>query len=399
MDREQEMKPLRTMMAAVASLSCATAALPDTSQIEHGGDTFIAGPVINKTLETSGDTFAAARTVSASGQVTGDLHVSGFDITVNADASEDLYAVGAVVAIRGQIAKDLTATGFSVRTESSAVTNRNARLFGKTVTINGPVNGALLVTGRDVVLNAPIEGDVRLLAQSISFGPEAKVAGILTYSTAERISVPERVAAADRVVFERVSAGHAWREWDDIRNEMPVLPTFASLLFGFVVSLLFFIVLGAVMLSFMPKRLEKMRQSIAVAPGRSILLGVIGLSMLFGMVPITGLTIVGLPFVPVVVLAIVVLWTLGYALGAYSVAMRVWAGFGGEAEPTNAARLIVFAAAIILIALLNFIPFVGWVANYTLVLLGLGAMTHAVFQYLIGNPGEAFDIDMQPIDD
>jgi hypothetical protein len=47
----------------------------------------------------------------------------------------------------------------------------------------------------------------------------------------------------------------------------------------------------------------------------------------------------------------------------------------------------------------NFIPFVGWVANYTLVLLCIGAMTRALFLYFIGNPGLALDVDMKPIED
>ena len=142
-----------------------------------------------------------------------------------------------------------------------------------------------------------------------------------------------------------------------------------------------------------------MYQGIVAAPGQSILLGAVGLSMLFGMVPIAALTIIGLPFAPIALLAIVVAWILGYALGAYSVAMRIWNGVSGEAEPSNLSRLLVFAAAIIFIALLNYIPFVGWVANYTLVLLGIGAMTRAFFQSFMGNPGLALDVDMKPIKD
>jgi hypothetical protein len=59
--------------------------------------------------------------------------------------------------------------------------------------------------------------------------------------------------------------------------------------------------------------------------------------------------------------------------------------------------LLVIAVAVCVVTLLNFIPFVGWVANYTLVLQGIGAMTSALFNWLIGNPGYAHDIDMQPI--
>ena len=387
------------VLAVIAAFGCVTAAGADPISTRNGTDTYFAGQQMNQAVNTVADTFIAARKVEVSGATGGDLHVSGLDVSVNTDTVGDLYAIGGTVVIRGAVAEDLTAAGFSLRTERGANTQGNARLMGNTVTVDGPIDGALSLMGRDVILNAAIRGDTRVLAQTLSFGPDAVVSGTLTYSTAEKMTVPSRVAPANRVVFEKVAGGRVWEEWDKMGEDMPALPTFASMMSGFVISLLFFLALGALMLGFMPKRLSKMRRSIAKAPGQTLMLGVIGLSILFGLVPIAALTIIGLPFVPIVLLAIIVVWTLGYALGAYSVAMRVWAGLGGAADPSNIARLLVFAAAILFVALLNFIPFVGWVANYTLVLLGIGAMTRAVFQLLLGNPGVALDIDLKPIED
>ncbi|MCV3271491.1 hypothetical protein [Roseobacter sinensis] len=384
----------------IGALLCGpVTAEPDVQRADIGGDSFVSGRLLDETLEAPGDAFLAGRTVRAHGRSNGDIHAAGFDVTVDAAATGDLYAAGAFVLVQSRVTEDLTASGFSVRTGNGSAIGGNARLFGRKVTIEGPIDGALLVTAQDVVLNAAVQGDVRIVAQSIAFGPEALVGGTLTYSAREPVTVPNRVAPEERVVFERLSASAARDRWRELRKEMPVLPAFASLVFGFIVSLLFFIALGALMLGFMPKRLSRMRRSIAAAPGQTLVLGVIGLSILFGLVPITGLTIIGLPFVPIVLLSIVVAWTLGYALGAYSVAMRVWTGFGGEEDPSRLTRLSVFAAAIVVVALLNFIPFVGWVANYTLVLLGLGAMTSALFHYMIGNPGDAFDIDLKPVDE
>lgn len=393
------MSTFKNALAVIATFGLSAAVLADTVSARNGDDTFFAGSQISQAVDTVGDTFMAARSVKVNGTTQGDLHVSGLDVSVSTDVAEDLYALGGTVVIRGAIAEDLAAAGFSLRTESSSVTQGNARLLGNSVTVEGPVMGALSVMGRDVILNATIKGDARILAQTLSFGPDAVISGTLTYSLEEKMIVPDRVAAAERVVFQRVSGGRLWEEWQEVGKDMPALPTFMSLTFGFAISLLFFLVLGALMLGFMPKRLSKMRRSIAEAPGQTLLLGVIGLSMLFGMIPIVALTIIGLPFVPIVLLAIVVVWTLGYALGAYSVAMRLWLGLGGPTEPSNVARLLVLAAAIIFVALLNFIPFVGWVANYTLVLLGIGAMTRAVFQSLLGNPDVALDVDMKPIED
>ena len=386
-------------MAFAAFVCLSSASWADTVSVRNGSDTFYAGGQVSESVDTVGDTFIGARSVQLLGATQGDLHISGFDVSVSADAAEDLYALGGAVVIRGAIAEDLTAAGFSLRTEPTSETRGNVRLLGNTVTIEGPVAGALSVMGRDVILNAPIKGDARILAQTLSFGPDAVISGTLSYSTKDEVAVPDRVAPSERVIFEKMSARRAWVDWDEFGKDMPVLPSFASLMFGFVISLLFFLVLGALMLGFMPKRLAKMRQSIAAAPGQTLVLGVIGLSVLFGMVPIVALTIIGLPFVPIVLLAIIVVWTLGYALGAYSVAMRIWIGLGGAPDPSNVARLLVYGAAIIFVALLNFIPFVGWVANYTLVLLGIGAMTNALFQSLIGNPGMALDVDLKPIED
>ncbi|MEL6620834.1 MAG: hypothetical protein AAFP16_18305 [Pseudomonadota bacterium] len=383
--------------AALAMLLTAASAGAETVLTEHGGDTFVAGETVTQTLDTDGDVFVAGRSTTVLGQIEGDFHAAGFDVVVDVGVGEDAYAAGAHVSLKGTVAQDLAAAGFTVRTEATSRVSGNARLAGGTVVVDGPVDGALSVTGRDVLLNAPIAGDTRIMAKTLRFGPEAVVSGRLVYTTEERIEVPERVAPASRVAFEALTAQGLRREWAGMR-EMPVFPTFASMLFGFLITLLFYVLLGAIALGFFPKQTSWLRKSIGAAPGRTLVQGVIGLSVLFGAVPVTGLTIVGLPFVPIALLGIVVVWVLAYALGAYAVAMRLWIAFGGDTDPAIPSRLVVFAAAIVAVALLNFIPFVGWVANYTLVLLGVGAMTQAVFLALVPDIDPAVDEDMRPYD-
>jgi len=385
------------LMVVLAAIAAACA--PAQAQIvmtENGGDTFVAGETVARTVDAAGDVFVSGRSTTVLGQAGGDLHAAGFDVVIDAVVGADAYAAGATVTVKSAIAQDLSVAGFTVRTEAVSRVAGNVRLMGATVVVDGPVDGALSVMGRDVLLNAPIAGDVRIFARTLRFGPEAVVSGRLVYTTEDRIEVPERVAPASRVAFEAAGANTMWNAWEGM-GEMPVFPTFATMFFGFLITLLFFVLLGAIALGFAPKRVSWLRKSIAAAPGRTLLQGVIGLSMLFGAVPVTGLTIVGLPFVPIAVLGIILVWTLAYALGAYAVAMRLWTGLGGEADPSIVTRLAVFAGAITVIALLNFIPFVGWVANYTLVLLGVGAMTHATFLALIPDIDPAVDVDMRPI--
>ncbi len=127
-------------------------------------------------------------------------------------------------------------------------------------------------------------------------------------------------------------------------------------------------------------------------PLQTFILGVIGLSALLGMVPITALTIIGIPFVPFALLAIIVAWTLGYLLAAYGVARRVLVAFNGDEDPSLLMKLVIVALAICAVAILNFIPFVGWVVNYTLVLLGVGAITAGLLSIWIPDPDPALDV-------
>lgn len=119
------------------------------------------------------------------------------------------------------------------------------------------------------------------------------------------------------------------------------------------------------------------------------------MSALFGMVPVTALTIIGIPFVPFALLLIIVVWTLGYLLAAYGVARRILLAFDGNENPSVLMKLVTILVAICVVAVLNFIPFVGWVVNYTLVLLGVGALTAGLLSVFITDPDPALDVDMQ----
>ena len=359
----------------------------ETVTTRNGSDLFLMGDTVLSEMNSQGDAFVAAETAKVGGTSLGDLHIFGFDVSVGTDIAADLYAAGATVDISAKVGSDTSAAGFSLRTTPTATTDGNVRLAGNTVTIEGPVMGALLVVGRTVILNAPVGGDVRITANSLTFGEKARVGGVLSYSAPKQVTVPEQVAAADRVRYSNLDFDGEWHDWRTImpRGEMPVFPAVASVLGAFLISVLFFMLLGALALGFIPERLETMRKQINAAPGRSMLLGVIGLSLLFGLVPITAMTIVGLPFVPINLLAIVVAWTLGYALGGYAAAMYVWSALGGVEAPNSITRILLLAAAITVVALLNFIPFVGWVLNFTLVLIGIGALTRAVFSRFIAD--------------
>jgi hypothetical protein len=249
--------------------------------------------------------------------------------------------------------------------------------------VEGPVAGALLVTGGEVLIDAAVGGDVRIVAGELRFGPDARIGGRLDYAAPEEVAIPASVIDPARVGFTQAGA-HGAHGRGVARlggREYPALPG-ASALFGFlVITIAFFVALAAVALALAPDRVEAMRQEALARPGRALLGGVLGLATVFGLAPVSAMTIVGLPLLPVVLLMALVLWTVGYAFGVYVVALRLWTGMGG-AEPALPGRLAVFAAGLLAVALLNVIPFAGWALNFTLVLFGIGALAVPAYRSL-----------------
>jgi cytoskeletal protein CcmA (bactofilin family) len=363
-------------------LFCAAPAFADTDEMRLGGDLYLSG---SGTVEGAAerDLFVAGGTVTARGSAAGSGHFAGLDVGIETEVAGNVYAAGGSVSLRAPVGGNLTAMGVSVGLSDAARVDGNARLAGGSVVVEGPVAGALLATGGEVVLDAEIGGDVRLAAGELRFGPRARIGGRLDYAAPEEVAIPASVIDPARVSFTR--AGHMDRMADISRDwrgdPFPPRPGAAAVLGFLVVTIGFFVVLGAVALALAPARVEAMRREALARPGISILGGVLGLATVLGLVPVAAMTIVGIPLLPVVLLAALVLWTLGYAFAVYVVALRIWTGLGGS-EPAMAGRLGVYAAGLLALALLNAVPFAGWALNFTLVLYGIGGLAVPVYRHL-----------------
>lgn len=372
---------LTLAVSILAAMAAPTAADPVTETV--GGDVYRSGSGSGEIPAAARDVFVAGASVAMRGEAAGDGHAAGFDVEVELNA-RNVYAMGAAVSVRSRVAEDLTAMGASVRTSPGSSVGGNARLLGAWITVDGPIAGALLAAGGEITLDAAVGGDVRIAGSSIDFGPDARVGGVLTYSAPERITIPASVAPPDRIVFtplDMETLEEMREDWD-----APSGPTAGALVAGFALTLAFLIVVAAMLLAFAPREMEARRQAALGRPGMTLLLGVLGLSLLVGLGPVAAMTLVGVLFAPIVALLVIVVWILGYVIGAYVVGMRFWTGFGGE-EPRTLGRLLIVAGAVTVVSILNFIPVLGWLCNFAVVLFGVGAVTAGALERLLSSRG------------
>lgn len=355
----------------------------------NGTDTFIAGSSGLPELQAPGDVFASGGALVTKGRVAGDAHVAGFDLDLEADVAGDLYAAGAAVTLRAPVGGDLSIMGFSLRTADTAVTTGNTRMLGSTITIDGDIGGALTATGGEITLNAAVSGDALLQGGTIIFGPRARISGRLTYSAPEAVTIPAEVIPAAKVVYRKTSPlmdrFEHMRDWgeDWAGRDMPALPSTLALISAFLVTVGFLVLLGGALLALAPRRCVALRLMATQRPALMVLLGVLGLATLLGLVPVTAMAVIGLPFVPIVLLAILVIWTLGYIFAAYVVALRLYRALGGREEPGLAGQIVLLGSAVLVFSLLNFVPVLGWMVNFLLVLFGIGALSTGILRTLV----------------
>ncbi|WP_182585843.1 hypothetical protein [Aminobacter ciceronei] len=363
-------------------------ALAQDGVVNLGGDTFASGSSLDLSTASPRDLFAAAFSAELGGRVEGDLHATGFDVEIESQIGADLYAAGFSVHVDGPVGSDLNVTAGDFSLKEGASVAGNARIFAGAATLDAPIAGALMAKAGSLKLNGTVAGDAELTAGHITFGPDARIGGTLTYLAREPIDIPSTVAPAERIRFQKVEPGQMF---DGIRNHLErpfrsFWPSVFGILSFFVVTIAFLVFVAAVAHAFAPITTQQLRAQAVEHSFRSILLGGLGLSMLVGLVPVSALTLIGIPLIPIVILLIVVVWIAGYLIGVYAVAWRVSTAFSSTPAGLTG-QLVVLTVGLILFALLNFIPFLGWLANLVVIFLGLGALLQRGATLVSDRPG------------
>ena len=372
----------------ICALTGGLTAAEEVERTVLGGDTFVSGGDASLNTPADRDAFLSGFSVEADAAIAEDAHLSGFNVEISAPVGGDLYAAGFSVEVEAEVGGDLTAAGFKIKVDDDAGIAGNARLAARTITLDSTLTGSLIAAAETLALNGAVGGDVEFSGAGIEFGDDATIAGRLTYRAPEPIDVPASVIAAERVQYKKLEVPKALSDVTrTVERAMERrFPSAWAFFFGSIMVLAFLVIVAALALAFAPASVERLRDATMRRPWIAILFGFLGLAMLIGLVPISAMTLVGIPLIPIVVLAIIVVWIGGYLLGVYALAHRVIAAFR-DIPDTLAARLVVVVIGLAAVAILNFVPVIGWMLNLVILFLGLGALSAALFGRLLARTG------------
>lgn len=357
-------------ISLVAALTFCAPAAADDAQYDFGGDVFLTGKNPTVIEPVVHDAFVAGNTVILRATVAGDAHMAGYNVSSDAAIIGSLYAAGYTVTATAPIGADVTAIANTISLTSDTSVSGNARLAGATVSVAAPIAGSLLVTAQTLTLSAPVSGDLSIFGETVTFGPGAKVAGMVTIKAPKPIAVPASVASADRVTFELSDAPNSVTEAGKTANnalsglwpELWVMAAWLALLFAS----------GAAVITLLPRAVAATESQTAAHPFRTFGRGVLVFAATLGIIIVAALTVVGLFAIPILLVAIVLACSFAYVAGCYLMAIRLFMPF--VALDSVHRRLAVLVFALILATMIGLIPFLGWLVTLALVCFGFGAV-------------------------
>ncbi len=145
-------------------------------------DAYIAGDEVNIHANISGDAIIAGMNITLEKDVTEDALLAGHTIVINGNINDDIRAAGHNVTINGNVGDDIIVAGKNITIRNSTIggsiiaTAKNVKL------INITANEGIRITAETIFFDSKVKGLVSLTAKDITFGENAYITGMLTYS-------------------------------------------------------------------------------------------------------------------------------------------------------------------------------------------------------------------------
>lgn len=333
-------------------------------------DTFVAfGRTVRIDGEVTGDLIAFAQSIEISGSVLGDIYIFGRTIEVEGSVGGGYVGFGQVIRIGDSIGQSVYGLAQSIRSSRDATIAGDLFAFGEDISVGGSVGRNATVFSNTLTISGEVKRDVTFRGQVATVQSSATIGGNLDVGLpdADNLEVASTATIAGETIVEVPEPGREEEEEDGILSLWTIAWTALWLVTAFLSGLLLLWSLPA--LRRVP--LDNLN-GILTSAG----LGFVLVTATPVLAVVLAVTLIGLP----AGLVVGAVW----ALSLY-VSKIVVAHFLGNAllRPTQQgvrSLLLPLLAGLVLVLIAVSLPYVGWVINLLLVIIGLGAMGQALYR-------------------
>lgn len=322
-------------------------------------DTYTAGGVIYSSAIINGDLVATGGTIDINGDIAADALIAGGEISLNANVGDDARIAGGQININATIGDDLMVAGGQITVTAGSHIRGNAMISGGLLNIAANIDHDLYAAGGEVIISGHIKGNVEITSDNLTIRDGAVIDGNLSYSSPNEMNRHEGATINGSISYKPLDR----TDYEGHGIFALLLLLGSSLLFFFVFPRFSHAASGTIQQQFWP----------------SIGMGVVMLLVV--------------PFVAIFSMAIVVgLWVGLALLALYPVLLLTGSILGiictGEFMARLAKldisktllRIVSILLAVVLLGLLQQVPFVGGLATFIIMLVGMGAATILLYK-------------------
>lgn len=338
------------------------------------GNFFAAGSIIAIDGTVNGDVFVAGNTIIVSGIVNGDVFAVGSNIDVSGIVTGNVRFIGSSLNVRGQVERNVMAAGSSLMISNGASVGRHLSFSGASLVINGPVGGQLDAAGASVSLNSKVAGNVMLELGSegtVDLGDMAELQQNLTYRAAmgEQLTMSAGASVAGDTIFN---------EWQQPVEKFESQTVFKKVFaWGKIINFLSLFILGLILIYLMPQPLDKVYSQMKKKFWPSLGRGLVVLIVTPVLAIILLFTVIGIPLALIMLAIYGIALYLTKAVVALAVGRLLSDSFKWQLHPAWCLLI-----GLIIISALGWIPVIGWLLCFVLMLWALGAFYKTKTSYL-----------------
>lgn len=296
-----------------------------------------------------GDVVAAGGKLEFNNVITEDLMAAGGQIEVNNNVQGDARIAAGQVSVDATINKDLVILGGSINLRKGTLVNGDVSAFGGQIDIKGDYNGDLRASGGTVRIDAKIAGNVEIESENIKISKDTVIDGNLTYTSDKELDIdPSQVRGDIRRIEPKIKK---------VKAALPFPWKFIS--FGA------WLILALICAALFPKFFEKTSSAIKKSFWKSTLMGLLILIVTPIALMIILITVIGIPIAVVGFMLYIVAVYLSKIITAHWLGSKLY----------RKGKYIKMILGVVILTILFWIPFIGWILKLGTILVALGSVT------------------------
>jgi cytoskeletal protein CcmA (bactofilin family) len=340
-------------------------------------DLYLAGGRVEFPGEAEGDVVVAARSMSVDGLIRGDLLVVANRLLIRGRVLDDVRAAARTVGLDGEVGDGFVAAGEVVRLSATSRVGGIAWIAARRVELSGRVGRDVRATAVRVRIAGTIEGDAVLAAREIELQPGARIAGNLTYWSSQEARIAPGAQVDGRII----------RRQPEFLDRAGRVLTVMSVITR-VVFVLNLFVAGVILFLLFPRLTVSAALTVGRRPWASLGMGL----AILVLTPVAALslilTVIGVPLALTLAWLYVAALLLGFLTAAFYLGDLVLRAFRRGTRPSRGARIAALGVALLVLALVRFIPIAGPLVLLLTLVLGVGAWTLRLSRGYAGLPDE-----------